>query len=237
MDWLLLGDVKAVKRYVESVPVSTLTSLEKALIVRQLRGDEPEMCRGLAAGLAREVAAESDGTTAERDRRFDCILSGDATQQEGVESDGGSRYGSGPASAPMMSAPGGRMMVNLACMYTNYLEGAIATSKMTRYRPKGVTQEFEETQFAEGSRLPYITGLPFWSAVAAHFSGASADKPFVSETFMYATDNLTESVIALAVLDVPLRKGAHDVVRGTDGNDGARWCAVCCLLPDAGGEG
>ncbi|CAD2221525.1 hypothetical protein, conserved [Angomonas deanei] len=263
MDWLLLGDVKAVKRYVESVPVSTLTSLEKALIVRQLHGEEPEMCRGLAAGLAREVAAESDGTTEERDRRFDCILSGDATQQEGDEeaavevegtdaieadeADGAVHVmgGFGGAPPPGAMARGGFFaapmapQMSLASMNNNYLERAIATSKVTKYRPKGVTQEFEETQFAEGSRLPYITGLPFWSAVAAHFSGASADKPFVSETFMYATDNLTESVIALAVLDVPLRKGAHDVVRGTDGvtvRAGAPCVAFYRTLEEKGDE-
>ena len=76
-----------------------------------------------------------------------------------------------------------------------------------RYRTLGVTNEYIEKQYYEGSTI-YISENRFWVDYMIHCASKET-KPFLTENFIYANSSLPEMLFVLALVELPFEKGTH----------------------------
>lgn len=90
----------------------------------------------------------------------------------------------------------------------SYSTGVIGgLPQIERYRTLGVTNEYIERQYFQ-SETVFINEGKFWVDLLNHYTSGT-NKPFLSENFIYSTNNLTEMLFVLSVIDLPFEKGTH----------------------------
>jgi hypothetical protein len=81
-------------------------------------------------------------------------------------------------------------------------------TKIERYRTLGVTNEYIERHYYQGSSVSTSVCNKFWMDYLNHCVSGST-KPFLSENFIYAVENLTVMILVLALEDLPFEKKLH----------------------------
>jgi hypothetical protein len=81
-------------------------------------------------------------------------------------------------------------------------------TKIERYRTLGVTKEYIEKHYFEGTDC-YLSENKFWVDYLNHCVSGST-KPFLSENFIYAVTNLSEMIAVLALEELPFEKKSHN---------------------------
>jgi hypothetical protein len=81
-------------------------------------------------------------------------------------------------------------------------------AKIERYRTLGVTNEYIERHYFQSSSVYTSQCNRFWADFINHCVSGEG-KPFLSENFIYAVENLSVMLFALAVEDLPFEKKLH----------------------------
>ncbi|EPY16068.1 hypothetical protein STCU_11570 [Strigomonas culicis] len=209
VDLLLLGDTEAAVRLLRSPLALMLPTVEQVLVVYFLKDHMPDLCTALAQRLRDEAAALREDDE-EYERRFDTALTRQAIENVS-ESDYAQR--NDPAFSQVRGATDSCIAQNF-CMHSAMVNEEVHVQV---HRPMGDTNEYAEQQYMEGEDAPIAEGLRFWADAAAHFAaGGAAGRPFLSGNFIYATGTLSEALLALSLLDLPLVHAEHQSTKSAD---------------------
>lgn len=87
----------------------------------------------------------------------------------------------------------------------------IAPVKIEKFRTMGVTNEYVERQYYEGTTSQDFgeKSVKFWIDYIEHILN-TPDKPFMSENFIYATSTLTEMLAVISLIELPEVKENHE---------------------------
>lgn len=108
-----------------------------------------------------------------------------------------------------------------------YYRAPPQTVQVEKFRTMGVTNEYIERQYYEGSSIGSFnpTSTKFWVDYLDHILN-TPEKQFLSQNFIYATSNLTEMLAVLALTDLPETKEQHE----TDTNEGFKLTAASNVM-------
>jgi len=187
-------------RYAGPFEYGRLNTLERILLASRLEGEADATARSLRDRLALLPPADR-----ELQRRFASALRNRELREE-------ARAGE-PEEEPALrdsfrveARKLRRMIKGDEDAPESESEEAILGSRVRFYRKPERTKELAETHYWHVPLREQTAGLvplnPFWVDLAE----SRGARPFVSPDFVFATSNLTETLLALAVLDLPFER-------------------------------
>ena len=224
IDYFLLEDKTAMRKFLDPVNVHRLNIIEKSLLIYALKDTDKDKCTKLyeLLKLFKDKTPESQLIY---NSVFDTILKAEEPKTGDVKDNNhtvGTSFGSGSHVAqigPNVSIPNPVLANVVFSPPDNNPMIKENRGSSQSFRTMGVTDEFVERQYFFKETIP-LDVTQFWLDFIHHHLNAKAGEPFLSPNFMLNPRSNTEFLAILAVLDLGYQRADNLVQTDPDNQAG-----------------